>query len=172
MLDSYPPELQAFVQQKIAAGVFQSVDEFAIEAAQLYREIDSRREEIRSKVAAGMKQLESGEYIDIEGDDELRKRYRLTKLAIEDIDSAWSYIAKDRPSAADRFVERLSRHFALLAENPHIGELRQDLAEGVRQSVVGSYVVLHLPCDDLVQIVRVIHGARDIFAEFRKHPSR
>jgi hypothetical protein len=73
MLDSYPPELQAFVQQKIAAGVFQSVDEFAIEAAELYREIDSRREEIKSKVAAGMKQLESGEYIDIEGDDELRE---------------------------------------------------------------------------------------------------
>jgi toxin ParE1/3/4 len=89
------------------------------------------------------------------------KRYRLTKLAIEDIDSAWSYIAKDRPSAADRFVERL---------NPHIGELRQDLAEGVRQSVVGSYVVIHLPCEDRVQIVRVIRGARDIFVEFRKLP--
>jgi hypothetical protein len=71
MLDSYPPEIQAFVQQKIAAGVFRSADEFAIEAAELYCEVDRRREELKAKVAAGMAQLETGEYIDIDGDEEL-----------------------------------------------------------------------------------------------------
>lgn len=71
MLEAYPPELQDFVKQKIAAGVFQSADEFAVEAAQLYREVDRRREEFKSKVVAGIEQLESGEYLDIDGDDEL-----------------------------------------------------------------------------------------------------
>lgn len=97
------------------------------------------------------------------------KRYRLTQWAQADIDSAWFYIAKDRPSAADRFVERLRRHFELLSENPLVGEARADLAEGVRQSIVGNYVVLYRPAADRVQIVRVIHGARDVFAEFWKH---
>ena len=97
------------------------------------------------------------------------KRYRLTALAQADIDSAWFYIAKDRPSAADRFVERLRRHFELLAENPLVGEGREDLGDSVRQSTVGNYVVLYRSADGRVQIVRVVHGARDVFAEFRKH---
>ncbi len=80
MLDSYPPDLQDFVQQKIAAGVFRSADEFAVEAAKLYREIDSRREEFKSKVAAGIEQLESGDYIDLDGDDELARFFEDVKL--------------------------------------------------------------------------------------------
>lgn len=72
MLDSYPPEIQAFVQQKIAAGVFRSADEFAVEAAELYREVDRRREELKAKVAAGIAQLESGEYVDVDGDEQLQ----------------------------------------------------------------------------------------------------
>jgi len=97
------------------------------------------------------------------------KRYRITHLAQADIDSAWFYIAKDRQSAADRLLDRLRQRFELLSENPLVGESRSDLAEGVRQSVVGNYVVLYRPVADRVQIVRVIHGARDVFAEFRKH---
>jgi len=99
------------------------------------------------------------------------KRYRLTQLAQADIDSAWFHIARDRPSAADRFVERLRSHFEALAISPFVGELRTDLAQGVRQSSVGSYVVLHRPTDDRIEIVRVIHGARDLFAEFRRPTS-
>lgn len=97
------------------------------------------------------------------------KSYRLTNLAQADIDSAWLYIAKDRETAADRFVERLHGHFGLLAENPLIGECRSDLADGLRLSIVGNYVVLHRLAGDRIQIVRVIHGARDVFAEYRKH---
>jgi plasmid stabilization system protein ParE len=49
-------------------------------------------------------------------------RNRLTSLAQADIDSAWFYIAKERPAAADRLMDRLKAHFQLLAENPLIGE--------------------------------------------------
>lgn len=79
MLEAYPPDLQDFVKQKIAAGVFQSADEFAVEAAELYREVDRRREELNSKVTAGFKQLESGEYSDLNGDDELRQFFDAVK---------------------------------------------------------------------------------------------
>jgi toxin ParE1/3/4 len=99
------------------------------------------------------------------------ERYRLTQLAQADIDSAWFHIAKDRPAAADRFVERLKSHFEALAKSPFVGELRIDLAQDVRQSSVGSYVVLHRPGSGRIEIVRVIHGARDLFAEFRRPTS-
>ena len=95
-------------------------------------------------------------------------RYRLTNLAQADIDSAWFYIAKEHPAAADRFLDRLKKHFEALAENPLLGEARADLATGLRQSSISNYVVLHRPARDRVEIVRVIHGARDLLTEFRK----
>lgn len=71
MLDSYPPQLQTFIQQKIASGAFHSVEEFALEAAELYIEVDRRREELKSKIAAAIARVESGESLDIEAGDEL-----------------------------------------------------------------------------------------------------
>jgi hypothetical protein len=72
MLDVYPAELKAFVLGKIASGEFKSADEFAIEAAALYREMDRRRELIRQQVAEGIAQIDAGEYIEIKGDEQLR----------------------------------------------------------------------------------------------------
>lgn len=97
--------------------------------------------------------------------------HRVTLLAQADIDSAWLYIAKDRPGAADRLADRFFQHFTALSQNPDLGETRSDLALGVRQSTVGNYVVLHRVSGGRVEIMRVIHGARDVVAEFkRKRP--
>jgi Arc/MetJ-type ribon-helix-helix transcriptional regulator len=72
MLDSYPPDLQEFVQQKIASGVFRSADEFAMEAAALYRDMDRRREELKAKIARATEELERGEGIVHEDEQQLR----------------------------------------------------------------------------------------------------
>jgi toxin ParE1/3/4 len=86
-----------------------------------------------------------------------------------DLDLIWLYIAGDRPGAADRMVDRLIEHFALLAANPQFGEAYPQLAPDLRRSHVGSYVVLYRPRQERVEIVRVIHGARDVEQEFRRH---
>lgn len=66
MPDSYPPNIQAFVDQKIASGVFSSVDDFSIEAAELYLEMDRRREALKAKLANASAELERGEGIVLE----------------------------------------------------------------------------------------------------------
>jgi Arc/MetJ-type ribon-helix-helix transcriptional regulator len=71
MLDSYPPDIQQYVQQKIASGVFKSVDEFAIEAAALYCEMDRRRESLRAKIAQATAELDRGEGIVLDGEEQL-----------------------------------------------------------------------------------------------------
>lgn len=84
MLDNYPADLQAFVKQKIAAGSFRSVDEFAVEAAALYQELDARHQELRKRVLAGAEQLENGDFIELSDDEELASYFDRIKRQGDD----------------------------------------------------------------------------------------
>jgi toxin ParE1/3/4 len=95
--------------------------------------------------------------------------YYVSHRARADLAEAWLYIANDRPAAADRLYERMERQFALLAANPEIGEQCPDLARGLKRMTVGNYVILYRHSSDRMEIVRVIHGARDVSEEFRRH---
>jgi Arc/MetJ-type ribon-helix-helix transcriptional regulator len=65
MLDAYPPDLRDFVIQKIADGSFRSADEFAVEAATLYRDLEARRVALRSEVQAGIDELDRGDFTEV-----------------------------------------------------------------------------------------------------------
>jgi hypothetical protein len=71
VLRKYPSHLQSFIQQKIAAGECESVEDFAVKAACLYIDVDHRREELKARIAAAVDRVVAGESFDIEGDDEL-----------------------------------------------------------------------------------------------------
>jgi toxin ParE1/3/4 len=53
------------------------------------------------------------------------------------------------------------------ANQPGIGRPRDDLKPGLRSFVVKSYVVFCRVVDGTVEVVRVLHGSRDIEAIFR-----
>jgi toxin ParE1/3/4 len=71
------------------------------------------------------------------------------------------YIARDKPGAALRYVERLEAECHRLANNPHSGTQRDDLLPNLRAWSFDSYVIFFRPADDGIEIVRVVHGARD-----------
>ncbi len=54
------PDLEQYVQQKVASGQFASSDEFALEAMRLYRELEERHELLRTDVQAALRQSEEG----------------------------------------------------------------------------------------------------------------
>ena len=87
-------------------------------------------------------------------------------LAAADIFEIWDYIADDSLVAADRWVDRLDEQFGLLATQPLMGRARDELAPGVRSFAFGRYVIFYAPLDDGIDVVRVLHGARDIDAVF------
>ncbi len=96
-------------------------------------------------------------------------RFRFTSAASEDLHEIIEYLAGEgSPEVARRFVQGLSERCQSLADMPSIGRRREELSPGLRSVPEGSYVVFYRPADDGVQIVRVLHGARDIeriFAE-------
>jgi toxin ParE1/3/4 len=87
-------------------------------------------------------------------------------LAETDILEIWDYIADDSLAAADRWVDHLDEQFRVLATQPMMGRARDELAPGVRSFPFGRYVVFYVPLADGIDVVRVLHGARDIDAVF------
>ena len=87
-------------------------------------------------------------------------------LAETDILEIWDYIADDSLAAADRWVDHLDEQCRVLATQPMMGRARDELAPGVRSFPFGRYVVFYMPLDDGIDVVRVLHGARDIDAVF------
>jgi len=57
----YPPDLEEYVEQKVQSGEFRSRDEFAAEAARLYRELDERHAALKSDVGAALDEARRGE---------------------------------------------------------------------------------------------------------------
>ena len=97
----------------------------------------------------------------------MRLPVRWTPDAAADTVAIWEYIAADNPVGADRMIGRFVAALHHLAESPYLGRTYQTLGAGVRGLIVGRYVVFYRQIDNVIQILRVLHGARDIDALFR-----
>jgi toxin ParE1/3/4 len=93
-------------------------------------------------------------------------RLRVARLAQWDVDQIHDYIAADRPAAARRWVEKTRKQFCFLAQHPYVGESRDDIRSSIRTFSHGNYVILFRVADDALEIVRVIHGRRDVNSLF------
>lgn len=83
-------------------------------------------------------------------------------LARCDLAEIWAFIADDNELAADRFAAVLEHKLTLLASQPQMGRLRPELLPQLRSFPVGRYVLFYLPRADGIDVLRVLHGARDI----------
>ena len=87
-------------------------------------------------------------------------------LAEADIFEIWDYIADDSMEAADRWVDQLDEKFQLIATQPMMGRAREELLPGLRSFPSRRYVIFYIPTGNGIDVVRVLHGARDIDAVF------
>ncbi|MDX6710332.1 MAG: toxin ParE1/3/4 [Blastocatellia bacterium] len=83
--------------------------------------------------------------------------------AESDLIEIWLYIAEDKdPETADRVLSSVWDKCNALLKHPEMGRRREELAPGLRSIPKGSYVVFYRQAGDRIEIVRVLHGARDI----------
>jgi toxin ParE1/3/4 len=73
-------------------------------------------------------------------------------------------IAKENPSAADRWLDRFDAKCKTLAQMPELGRERPDLAPGLKGLPFGNYIIFYRLIPEGIQVVRILHGARDITA--------
>jgi toxin ParE1/3/4 len=90
--------------------------------------------------------------------------------ALQDIADQAIYIAASSPAAAERYLEALEVTLQQLAQMPGIGRSRDYVSQrlaGLRQWPVkgfDQYLIFYRADEYTVEVVRVLHGARDIAA--------
>jgi toxin ParE1/3/4 len=100
------------------------------------------------------------------------KRWRvfLKRQAEEDANDIWHIIVKDNPHTADAFLNAIEEASSLLSAAPEIGSPRyfsHPELQGLRFLPLRrfeKYLLFYrtLEEEELVEIVRIVHGARDL----------
>lgn len=89
-------------------------------------------------------------------------RTRASRIDYEEI---WSYLAVRDLSAADQLIDQLDATLEVIASTPRMGRRMEELAPNLRSFPVGNYLIFYRPLEDGVQLIRLLHGARDITPE-------
>jgi len=94
------------------------------------------------------------------------RRLEFSPEADADLVDIATYIARDNPGRAHGFVGELEGRCAQLLGFPESGRARPELAPDLRSKPHGRYIIFYTPGPQTVRIERILHGARDIEAEF------
>jgi plasmid stabilization system protein ParE len=95
--------------------------------------------------------------------------YVLSPDALQDLQDIWDFIASDSVRAADKLEDQFFDAFERLARRPRMGHTRSDLTHrDMRFWPVGSYLIVYRSIPTALQIVAVLHGARDVTEVIRK----
>lgn len=87
-----------------------------------------------------------------------------TPEAEQDLIDIADYLSQWSPTAAQRVLDDIERTCRTLASNPGLGRSREDLGPGLRSMPVGKYIIIFraAPAQSTVEIIRVLHGRRNI----------
>ena len=86
-----------------------------------------------------------------------------SELANDDLTEIWVYVSSARgDDFADRYLDDLSIRIGQLAENPELGRVRDDIRLHARMMVLAPHLILYEFSGNVVRIVRVVHGKRDL----------
>lgn len=87
-------------------------------------------------------------------------------LAEEDLIEIWCFVARDSLDAADTLLDSFDATCNTISESPKIGRSRKDLAPNLFSFPVGSYVIFYKEIKGGIEIIRILHGSRDIQGDF------
>ena len=89
-------------------------------------------------------------------------RVQFTVQAGRDLEKIEEFISLDNPDAAARLLLAIHKKCVLVSRQPQMGRARFDLASELRGFPVGNYLIFYRPTTDGIEVIRVLHGARDI----------
>jgi|SRR4051812_21465948 toxin ParE1/3/4 len=94
------------------------------------------------------------------------QKIRRTRASLADYREIWNYIARDNPAAANRLLRRLDAALQMLAEAPFAGRDAGEFAAHMRCFTVSNHLIFYRPIRDIIELIRVLHSARDITPDF------
>lgn len=95
---------------------------------------------------------------------------RFTPAAVRDLTGIAIYLGERSARADTKFLNAAEKSFALLSESPTLGEVLQfdnPRLKGIRVRRIRGfekYLIFYRTTPKVAEIVRILHGARDIAA--------
>lgn len=89
-------------------------------------------------------------------------RLLILPAAQADLIEIGDFIAQDNPGRALTFLAEIEAKMHQASERPESFPARDDVCEGLRSARHGRYLIFFLDAGVEVQVVRVLHGARDL----------
>jgi toxin ParE1/3/4 len=81
--------------------------------------------------------------------------------SLEDIEEARQDIARDRPAAAESFVDRIFEAAARLIEHPLSGRMVPEFEHpALREVILGSCRIIYFAHPEMIRVSTVFHTAR------------
>lgn len=93
-------------------------------------------------------------------------RLEFLPQAENDLEAIGDFIAQDSPRRAISFIRELRALRAKITHSLQGYRRRPEFQENLRSCAYGNYVIFFAEDGQSVQIVRVLHGAMDIAAQF------
>lgn len=92
------------------------------------------------------------------------KRYILAPEAARDLAEIWRYVKNESSrNTAERVENAIRKKIVFLAGSQDAGHRRQDLTSAdVRFFPVYSYLIVYRQSTSPLQVVAILHGARDV----------
>lgn len=85
----------------------------------------------------------------------------ITEQAEADLENIGRYLMQYSPNATVRVLRNFRKQFNLLATFPLLGRARDDVLIGARCLVMDEYLIFYQPSDEIVEILRIRHGAQE-----------
>jgi toxin ParE1/3/4 len=95
------------------------------------------------------------------------KRVIFSPEALADLEDVANFIARDNPPRALTFVAELRRKAGAILRSPNAYPPRSSLQAGLRLAVYRKYNIYFRIAEHGIDIVRVLHSARDAESIFR-----
>ncbi len=93
-------------------------------------------------------------------------RFRLSQQAEQDLEDIWVFLTQQDELFADKQIAQILDRFPMLSQFPNMGKQRDDLLAGLRSFPVQPYIVFYTKIAEGIEVVRVLHQARDIDRQF------
>ena len=86
-------------------------------------------------------------------------------LALQDLKEIRDFIAKDKSGIASQYMTMLKQKCELLASSPGLGVQREEYCK-LYKFPVDSYLIFYRPSQAGIDVIRILHGNRDIDSVF------
>ena len=94
---------------------------------------------------------------------------RFRPKALQDLHEILEYIKAENPAAALRIIDDIEKFcMGTLSDNPRIGSKQDDIVSSLRIFNVSGYRICYFIRETHIDVVRILHHARDLSQHFNK----